>query len=79
MAESKSIQHELDHFVTGLLSKNVSASRDASAALIGIELMTLGIGMVTKVIGTDEMALHFRRMADQVEKTAADQGYSSMG
>ena len=77
MSDSTMIRREVDQFVAGLLA------RGHLAGWIGLELTTLGTGMLTRILGSKEMAEHFRRLADQFEKGTerihSDNGYSSMG
>ena len=50
---------------------------------IGLELMTLGICMLTNTLGESTMALHLRRISEQYEKGTqlaySDNGYSAIG
>lgn len=77
MAEDVIIRQELDQFTTELLTKGLSEG------WIGLELMTLGMGMLTNTMGTRKMAHHFRRIAEQFEKGTergeSDNGYSAIG
>jgi hypothetical protein len=82
MPESTIIRNELDQFVERLLE------RDLAAGWIGLELMTLGVCILAKVIGSQVMAEHCRRMAEHFEKgavriesdnSAMDNGYSAVG
>ena len=77
MSDSTMTRREVDQFVAGLLA------RGHSAGWIGLELTTLGTGMLSRILGSKEMAEHFRRLADQFEKGTerihSDNGYSSMG
>ena len=77
MAEDAIIRQELDQFAAGLLARGLSAG------WIGLELMTLGMGMLTNTMGTQKMAQHFRRIAEKFEQGTehadSDNGYSAMG
>jgi hypothetical protein len=77
MAEDAIIRQELDQFTTELLTRGLSKG------WIGLELMTLGMGMLTATMGTRKMAHHFRTIAEQFEKSTerggSDTGYSAIG
>ena len=77
MAEDAIIRQELDQLTTELLARGLSRG------WIGLELMTLGMGLLTSAIGTRRMACHFRQIADQFEKSGelptSDSGYSAIG
>ena len=77
MEESTIIRQELDQFAAGLLARGLSAG------WVGLELMTLGMGMLTNTMGTQKMAQHFRRIAEQFDKgpdrADSENGYSAMG
>ena len=77
MPESPIIRHELDQLAAGLLVRGLSASG------IGLELMILGMAMLTNTMGVQKTAVYFRRVAEQFEKgidqAPLDNGYSSIG
>ena len=77
MAEDAIIRQELDQFTIGLLERGLSGG------WIGLELMTLGICMLTNTLGESTMALHLRRISEQYEKGTqlahSDNGYSAIG
>jgi hypothetical protein len=77
MTEDTVIRQELDRFVAGLLAGGLASG------WIGLELMTLGMTMLTSTMGRQKLAEHFRRIADQLEgetePARADQGYSALG
>ena len=71
------IRQELNQFVADLLAKGFSTG------WIGLELMTMGMGMLTTTMGPRKMAEHFRYIAEQFEinsqRAERDDGYSSFG
>jgi len=76
MEENSIIRQELDQLAAGLLARGLSPG------WIGLELMTLGMGMLTPTMGTQRMAEHFRRIAAEFEKSTGQvdhNGYSSIG
>jgi hypothetical protein len=76
MEENTIIRQELDQLAAGLLARGLSAG------WIGLELMTLGMGMLTNTMGAQKMAQHFRHIAEEFEKGTEQidhNGYSSMG
>jgi hypothetical protein len=79
MAEDLVIRQELKHFASTLLGRGLPAG------WVGLELMTMGMGMLTVTMGSNKMAHHLRRIADQLEPAhtvshvIGDNGYSSIG
>ena len=77
MAEDAIIRQELNQFTSELLTRGLSAG------WIGLELMTLGMGLLTSTMGTRKMARHLRRITEQfdkcVDQAGGDNGYSAMG
>ncbi|HYJ59021.1 MAG TPA: hypothetical protein VEW64_06685 [Methyloceanibacter sp.] len=76
MEEDTIIRQELDQFAATLLA------RGHSAGWVGLELMTLGMGMLAPAMGAQKMSQHFRRIAEEFEKSTAQidhNGYSSIG
>ena len=73
MTERMVIQQDLDQFTASLLKKGHSAD------WIGLELMTLGVAMLSRTVGAQHMAEHCRLMAaqfDHVAGGAENSGYS---
>lgn len=75
MSESTVVREHIDRWVAELLEKGLSS------AWIGLELMTVGIGLLTRIIGTRQMAEHLRCIAKQLEgrEESSDPGYSAHG
>jgi hypothetical protein len=75
MTESIIVREELNRLVAELLEKGLSS------AWIGLELMTLGIGLLTRIIGSRQMAEHLRDIAKQLEGSnePGATGYSAHG
>jgi hypothetical protein len=75
MTESTVVREELNRLVAELLEKGLSS------AWIGLELMTLGIGLLTRTIGSRQMAEHLRGIAKQLEgrNEPSDTCYSAHG
>ena len=60
MTESTVVREELNRLVAELLEKGLSS------AWIGLELMTLGIGLLTRIIGSRQMAEHLSGIAKRL-------------
>jgi hypothetical protein len=75
MTESTVVREELNRLVAELLEKGLSS------AWIGLELMTLGIGLLTRIIGSRQMAEHLSGIAKRLEGNNApgNTGYSAHG
>lgn len=75
MSESIIVREHLDRLVAALLEKGLSS------AWIGLELLTVGISLLTRIIGTHQMAEHLRCIAKQLEgrEESSDPGYSAHG
>jgi hypothetical protein len=75
MSESTVVREHIDRWVAKLLEKGFSS------AWIGLELLTVGIGLLTRIIGTRQMAEHLRCIAKQLEgrEESNDPGYSAHG
>lgn len=75
MSESAVVREHLDRLVAELLKKGLSS------AWIGLELLTMGIGLLTRVIGARQMAEHLRCIARQLDgrEGSSDPGYSAHG
>lgn len=75
MSENIVVREHLDRLVTALLEKGLSS------AWIGLELLTVGIALLTRIIGTRQMAEHLRFIANQLEgrEESNDPGYSAHG
>jgi hypothetical protein len=77
MPESTIIQQELERLVAMLLSRGISGG------WIGLELTTLGMSMLTKILGARGFADHLRDMAQKFDTHIAcresEKGYSSIG
>ena len=75
MSESAVVREHLDRLVAELLKKGLSS------AWIGLELLTIGIGLLTRVIGARQMAEHLRCIARQLDgrEGSSDTGYSAHG
>ncbi len=74
MTERMVIQQDLDQFTASLLKKGHSAD------WIGLELMTLGVAMLSRTVGAQHMAEHCRLIAAQFDQVAGiaekSNGYS---
>lgn len=75
MSETAVVREHLDRLVADLLDKGLSS------AWVGLELLTVGIGLLTRIIGTRQMAEHLRSIATQLERRddSNDIGYSAHG
>jgi hypothetical protein len=77
MSECQVIQDELDQTVAKLLGQG------CSPILVSLELLLLGTSLTTKLIGTDNVAQHLRRLADALERSVYLgenlNGYSALG
>jgi hypothetical protein len=75
MSESTVVRKHLDRLVADLLEKGLSS------AWIGLELLTVGIGLLTRIIGSRQMAEHLRCIATQLDgrEGSNDPGYSAHG
>jgi hypothetical protein len=67
MRERVDIQQDLDQFTASLLKKGLSAD------WVGLELMTLGVAMLSRTVGARHMAEHCRLMAAQFDHVAGRQ------
>jgi hypothetical protein len=79
MAEDLVIRQELNQFTSALLGRGLPAG------WVGLELMTMGMGILTVTMGSNKMADHLRRIANQLETAQTtchgviDNGYSALG
>ena len=77
MSECQVIQDDLDRTVAKLLSQGFSP------VLVSLELLMLGTGLTTKLIGADNVAQHLRGLATALDRSVCrgenDKGYSALG
>lgn len=61
MPETAVVREHLDRLVEQLLDKGISS------AWVGLELLTVGVGLLTRIIGKRQMAEHLRDIAERLE------------
>ena len=75
MPETAVVREHLDRLVEQLLDKGISS------AWVGLELLTVGVGLLTRIIGKRQMAEHLRDIAERLEagKESDAPGISAQG
>jgi hypothetical protein len=61
MPETAVVREHLDRLVEQLLDEGISS------AWVGLELLTVGVGLLTRIIGKRQMAEHLRDIAERLE------------
>ena len=61
MPETAVVREHLDRLVEELLDKGISS------AWVGLELLTVGVGLLTRIVGKRQMAEHLRDIAERLE------------
>jgi hypothetical protein len=61
MPETAVVRDHLDRLVEQLLDEGISS------AWVGLELLTVGVGLLTRIIGKRQMAEHLRDIAERLE------------
>ena len=61
MSETAVVREHLDRLVEQLLDEGISS------AWVGLELLTVGVGLLTRIIGKRQMAEHLRDIAEGLE------------